>query len=431
MNKLYSILTLLLLLMVSPAWAQDYVLSIAGPATANLDENFDQNAMLDVNGDPVAGWSFGVCHDSTLITLNDAVDGATTLIVKNGSPPDFNQVNVFPEGYSVGVVVCFTGCAVLEAGTGFELIVASYTADAEGVAETNYCNTIGSPPVETVVVVNGASVEPAQVGSSVEVLAAPPVPDPEYVYSCADTSVNYDGNTGNASFSVGISITEIDNSALGADFPNETQGFSMGLGNDSAVLECTGVNVTLPFDADFAEGGLFAEGWTLGVVYSFVGGVTLSFPESVEVAAADYSTMAGALSGTDATETALNWTNDLGSPPVEGVVVVNGASLPPTLVDCTVTLQPIFDVPFLRGNCNGNSGVNIADGIWMLQELHLQGPSGTCAAACDANGDSSYDTADAIYVIYYRLLDGPPPAAPFPDCGAVAGADCEATNYCP
>ena len=112
-------------------------------------------------------------------------------------------------------------------------------------------------------------------------------------------------------------------------------------------------------------------------------------------------------------------------------MVVDGASLVPEMVDGSITFQPVFDQPFLRGNCNGNSGVDISDGIWMLQELHLGGPSGTCAEACDANGDSSYNTADAIYVIYYRLLDGPAPTAPFPDCGVEVGSDCDATNYCP
>ncbi|MDE0960402.1 MAG: hypothetical protein OSB09_06450 [Planctomycetota bacterium] len=431
MYKLICLFTTLLMLSSSPLVAQDYILYTSAPATATLGEAFDQSTMLDTSVDGVQGYSFGACHDSTLMTLDAVVDGATTLVIKNGGPPDFNQVNVLTDGFTVGVVICFTGCATLASGTGYELNVATYTADVEGVSTTSFCDTLGAPAVDTVIVVNGASVAPEQLSVSVEILGVPPIPDPEFIFSGPTESINYDGNSGLANFSVAVQISETDHSASGADFPHETQGFSMGMANDSAVMECTGISVTLPFDADFAEGGIFSDGWTVGVVFSFTGGSTLGFTEPLDVVVAEYSTVAGALSGTGSTETALTWSDLLGSPPVANIVVVDGASLNPELVDGSITLQPVFDQPFLRGNCNGNSGVNIADGIWMLQELHLGGASGTCAEACDANGDGGYDTADAIYVIYYRLLDGPAPTAPFPDCGAVAGVDCDATNYCP
>jgi hypothetical protein len=58
---------------------------------------------------------------------------------------------------------------------------------------------------------------------------------------------------------------------------------------------------------------------------------------------------------------------------VANIVVVNGSSLTPEKVDGSITFQPVFDQPFLRGNCNGNSGVDISDVIWMLQELFLGG----------------------------------------------------------
>ena len=145
--------------------------------------------------------------------------------------------------------------------------------------------------------VGGASVVPDQSGTTVEILGVPPVPDPEFVYSVPDVAVNYDGNTEEASFSAGIEISEVDHSASGAVFPNETQGFSMGLGHDNSLLESTNVEVTLPFDADFAESQIYSGGWTLGCVYSFTGGQTLAFDSAVEVVVADYSSVAGALSG--------------------------------------------------------------------------------------------------------------------------------------
>ena len=564
-------------------------ISLGGSGTVSLT--------MDNTGNVIAGWSLGICNDTAFLTCTAANSGADTETSKNGSAPDFNQINVFADGATQGVVICFTGCASVGDVSGFELLTVDYSGDAEGSTTVDFCNTLGSPPVETVIVVNGASVAPTQNSGSIEVvgvpgpeytytapsesvtfdgntgigaftalitvsevdnsgqgapfpnptqgfsmglsndaslltaltvtetlpfsadfaesniladgwtigvvysftggntlafdaptdvvsvdydtvagglqgstdnvvtslswsnaLGSPPVenvivvagasiapaledgtitlepfsiPDPEFNFSAPSQSVNYDGNTGSASFSAAFSIAEVDNSALGADFPNPSQGFSMGVGNDSAVIEPTAVTATLPFSADFAEGGIFADGWTIGVVYSFTGGNTLAFDSELDVVSVDYSTVAGALTGTDSIDTSLAWTSTLGSPPVDNVVVVNGSSISPNLVDGTVTLQPVFDIPFVRGNCNGDNKVNIADGIWILNELFLQGPSGTCVAACDANEDAKYDAGDAIFIINYRLLDGPMPTAPFPDCGAVAGADCEATTYCP
>ena len=578
--------------------AQDFTLLISSPANGAVGASIDQVAVLDNNvASDVAGWSYGVCHDISILTLTDVVDGSTTEIVKNGSAPDFNQVNVLTEGYTVGLVICFTGCATLGGGVGYELNVASYSCDNEGISTTSFCNTLGAPAVETVIVVNGSSVVPDQQSGTIEVLGVPgpsysysaptesvtfdgttgagsftaaisvaeidnsaigaPFPNPtqgfsmglasddslltplsvteslpfsadfaessilaggwtigvvysftgantlafdsslevvlveydtvagglagsvdnvvttlswsnglgsppvenvivvagssiapaledgtitlepfsvpaaEFNFSAPSATINYDGNTGSACFTSAFSISEVDNSALGADFPNPSQGFSMGMSNDSNLLEPTGVTATLPFDADFAEGGLFADGWTIGVVYSFTGGNTLAFDTAIDVVAVDYCTVAGALSGTSSTETTLAWSSTLGSPAVDNVVVVNGSSVEPTLNNGTLTLQPVFDIPFIRGNCNGDSGVNIADGIWILNELFLSGPSGTCFISCDANEDSKYDSADAIFIISYRLLDGPMPSAPFPECGAVAGSDCDATSYCP
>lgn len=598
MNKFFGVLAIVLFLISSSSvLAQDYLLYITGPATGALGGSLDQAANFDNNAEPVAGWSYGVCHDTALMTITDAVDGAATLTVNNGGTPDFNQLNLLADGYTVGVVISFTGQASMPPGTGYELNVASYTADAEGIATTSFCSTLGSPAVETVVVVNGNSVAPDQDSSSVEILGVPGpefvfsaptetapydgtsgvgsfnigidvsevdnsgagapfpndtqgfsmglasdaslmaatavtvtlpfspdfeaatllaegwtlgvvysftganvlafpeplevlnadyetnagtlagntdntdaalawvntlgapavenvvvvggaslvpavidgtitlepqfVPGPEYTFTAPIQNVSYDGDSGEGCFSVGVLLAEVDNTAAGADFPNETQGFSMGLGNDSSVLAPSAVNVSLPFSPDFAEGGIFPNGWTLGVVYSFTGGNPLAFPEPLEVLTADYCTVPDDLAGqADPTETTLTWVGDLGTPPVDNVVVVQGASLSPNLENGAITLTPQTDIPFVRGNCNGDSGVNIADGIWILNELFQNGPSGTCAAACDSNNDQKYDAADAIYVIYYRLLDGPPPAAPFPECGAEAGADCEATSYC-
>lgn len=96
---------------------------------------------------------------------------------------------------------------------------------------------------------------------------------------------------------------------------------------------------------------------------------------------------------------------------------------------------PEEDPTFIRGECNGDGNSDIADGIFTLSLLFSGGPTGPCAAACDANGDGSIDVGDAIFTFSYLLLGGSPPPAPFPDCGpdpaAPAALECEESPNCP
>ena len=73
--------------------------------------------------------------------------------------------------------------------------------------------------------------------------------------------------------------------------------------------------------------------------------------------------------------------------------------------------------PFLRGDINGDSLVNLADTIWLLNEFFQGGPDSPCMAAGDFNDDGLVDLADGVAILDYRFLDGPAPAAPYPACG--------------
>ena len=133
--------------------AQDYILSISGGTiseggSGSLTVTLDSSAGADVQG-----WSFGACNDTASLVCTDAVDGSTTATVNQGGPPGFNQIGLFDEGFTVGVVICFTGCAILPPGTGYELNIATYDGIAEGTTSVDFCDTLGSPPVVTVIVV--------------------------------------------------------------------------------------------------------------------------------------------------------------------------------------------------------------------------------------------------------------------------------------
>jgi len=317
---------------------------------------------MENTGNVIAGWSLGICNDTAFLTTNAANSGADTETVKNGGPPDFNTINVFADGATQGVVICFTGCAVLEDTPAFEMLTVDYQGSAEGSTSIDFCNLLGSPPVETVIVVNGASQAPNLNSGAVEVVG---VPDPEFICAVADQAVSYNGDSGVGSFSATGSIVEVDNSGLGAPFPNDTQGFSLGLGNDPALLAPSAIAVTLPFAADFAESSIFDNGVTCGVVYSFTGGQVLAFDAPIDVISVDYDTVSAGLAGNaDATTTTLSFDDSLGSPPVANVIVVDGASLVPSFDDATITLEPLFipDPEFTFAAADVSANYNPADG---------------------------------------------------------------------
>jgi hypothetical protein len=73
--------------------------------------------------------------------------------------------------------------------------------------------------------------------------------------------------------------------------------------------------------------------------------------------------------------------------------------------------------PFLRGECNDDGDVDIADARCLLDWLFVGGGEPPCLAATDANGDGALDLSDAVYLLGHLFLGGPIPVAPFPDCG--------------
>lgn len=72
---------------------------------------------------------------------------------------------------------------------------------------------------------------------------------------------------------------------------------------------------------------------------------------------------------------------------------------------------------FVRGDCNGDAGVDLADAVCALTWLFGGGEVPHCVAATDVNGDGSSDLADAVSLLNHLFQGGPAPSAPFPDCG--------------
>jgi hypothetical protein len=73
---------------------------------------------------------------------------------------------------------------------------------------------------------------------------------------------------------------------------------------------------------------------------------------------------------------------------------------------------------FLRGDCDGNTRVEITDAINLLGFLFLGTFTPTCRDACDTNDDGNVDLSDPLYILTFLFIGGIDPIPqPYPDSG--------------
>lgn len=416
-------LALAMCLMAGTASAQDdrYALNAADGSGVSGD-----NVMIAVTLDSVAGtagaplelqgWSYGLCHDGAGLGLTAVADGATTLTVNGGGAADFNAVNDAPmpgTGFTIGVVIDFFGVEKLAPGTGYEINVASYDLlgpDDGTVWALDFCNTLATPPVETLVVEDGgSSAVPVQNGGGITI-GTPPV----------GLTLNAGDANGFAGNTVPLAIT-LDNPG------DATEGFSFGLTWDLAVADLAGG--AQGSDLAATNGGMGADffiGTNAGGGSGFVGCViSLSPPfdelaagSGLELAVLDITIDAGSVAGD---MTSIDFSDAVGTPPVAVVVTVGGASLVPAQNSGTIMSDgpdPMGGNDFIRGDANDDGTVDVSDVAQLARALFgVSGPL-VCDSAGDANDNGALDMLDdPIYLITYLFQMGPAPAAPFPTCG--------------
>ncbi len=119
----------------------------------------------------------------------------------------------------------------------------------------------------------------------------------------------------------------------------------------------------------------------------------------------------------------VKFSNLVGDPRVDTVVLQGVVSYDPAVKRAA---QIVFgaDPSFIRGDANDDGAVNIADAIYILQNLFAGGPLIPCPDAADANDDEAVNLADAIYLLQKLFAGGPAIPPPHPACGTdtTAGA---------
>jgi hypothetical protein len=95
-------------------------------------------------------------------------------------------------------------------------------------------------------------------------------------------------------------------------------------------------------------------------------------------------------------------------------ITVNG-SLPLDLLLVSSPGEPL--ARFIRGECNGDGSVDIADPICALNWLFRGESTPGCIAALNANGDVSVDVSDPLRLLTFMFQGSTPPPPPYPNCG--------------
>ncbi len=92
---------------------------------------------------------------------------------------------------------------------------------------------------------------------------------------------------------------------------------------------------------------------------------------------------------------------------------------------------------YVRGDCNGDASVNVADPVFLLSALFPSGdpaPTPGCDDACDGNDDGTLNIGDAIAILNV-LFSGTVMPNPYPTCGEDPttgdSLGCETLPSCP
>ncbi|MEM7164710.1 MAG: hypothetical protein AAF581_04560 [Planctomycetota bacterium] len=262
---------------------------------------------------------------------------------------------------------------------------------------------------------------------------------PGFSFHAGSETLWYDPANGTGLATVSLQIQEV---VTNPGYPNALTGWSMALAHDGAFLTVDSFELGAHINAlnggtgpDFVGIMGLSNGFTIGVVYSFLLTSSCIYDVPREVVALTYRTNPLELLGDlDGEQVQLQWQAGLGSPPVANVVVLAGVGGVPGLVNGFVHLLPLTaGEVFIRGDSNNSGGISaIADGIWTLNYLFAGGTL-ACFDAADTNDDGSLNLIDAIDIFNWGFAAGPNPPPPFTACGidpTADGFDC-ANSACP
>jgi hypothetical protein len=97
-------------------------------------------------------------------------------------------------------------------------------------------------------------------------------------------------------------------------------------------------------------------------------------------------------------------------------VVINSASVIPLALPGGSICVPEHAL-FVRGDGNNDGLVDVADIVFVLQYLFLDGPEPECEDAADFDNDGHINITDPVFLTLYIFQNGIAPPSPYPTCG--------------
>jgi hypothetical protein len=206
----------------------------------------------------------------------------------------------------------------------------------------------------------------------------------------------------------------------------QLQGWSYAVSHDPSVLEIVpgsltvdgtdagatindGFNVAIPVGSKDRDGE-DPSGFISAVVLSFVERVHLPSPRRNSVARVSYRVIGEP--GPDGTSVRIedNKLFNRPSPPMAINLTAGGtAYLPETLVHGVMRLAPEEPEPFMRGDPDGNCGINISDAIVIAGVLFgFADQPFDCNDILDADDDGITAIPDIVAVLEWTFGRGPP-----------------------
>jgi hypothetical protein len=409
----------------------------------------------------VQGWSYGIRHDASLLTIESATtEGTDVPSVFNAG---FNQTAIVEQGgtkagFIQAIVLSLVAQAEVPVTDYFSMAAMSYTVSKDAcdgksgdlkttIEFTDQLAVKGGPPVELNLTILGIGIVPEKVLGEQITIACQDTPPPGdglvLEFDDADSDVVADQKS---VYDLKILLTSNEKA------PTDVQGWSYGVRMDLDEVEAISGEPGAASKAlhggagpDFKSYSLAEKsadgkesGVTVGVVIDLDAPgtevLTVGPGQSRHLDTIKLRSRETIPEGGQARDVTIGFTDSLGGDrPIEALIVVEGDGIVPDLTETlALRLTPSGapgGQPFIRGDSNDDSHVDIADGIWILNELFYDGPETECKAAADANDDDRVDIADSMYIFNHQLQPGrqpgnlfPAPNAPYPNCGTATSA---------
>ena len=403
--------------------AQDYTLRFPSNSAGTPGQVVSVGTGLQIlpGAEPVSGWSFGICHDATMVRPIAASLTPLASTINNGSPVEIAEIFLFggdaqnSGGVMHSAVICVSGCATLPSQTPVPtLINVDYEIVGQGVGTVlEYCEDpeIPGAPASISILVTTPSTPGGLTPALFPGLITFSV-DPAYALSARGPQIAAPGNTVEVTTELEVL------SGVATAFSYELCHDFSQIRPISAVQNVGLDSVNLGNPPDF-QAIVFDPGSPAisgGVVHSAV----ICILQCAVLPAGLYGLLdvEYEVVGDPGEVTEIGFCTDAvipNFPDVETIVAsAGGQAIDPILTSSSLS---ILSSEFRRGDANDDGIIDVADVVRTAEYLFSGGEAPPCLDAADANDDGSIDVADAVRLVQFVFQMSAPLPTPGDGCG--------------